>query len=75
MALKSPLISWSQRAQPGTVVAGTTGDGAVVASIFLVGVGPASLRGGRREGKGADLASVHLIGMGTASHFGGGQDR
>jgi hypothetical protein len=41
-----PLFAWLAWAQPATVVAGTTGEGVVLASDLLVGVGSASLCGG-----------------------------
>jgi hypothetical protein len=37
-----PLLALSAWAQPATVVAGTTGDGANVAFVHLFGMGPAS---------------------------------
>jgi hypothetical protein len=37
-----PLIAWSAWAQPATVVAGTTGEGSALASVWSVDVGSAS---------------------------------
>jgi hypothetical protein len=48
-ALLWPLFVLSAWAQPATVVADTTGEGAVLASVRLVGVGPASHCGGRHD--------------------------
>jgi hypothetical protein len=42
------------------VLAATTGDVADVASVFLVGVGPATVVAGS-TGEGAALASVRLV--------------
>jgi hypothetical protein len=45
-ALICPLFARSALAQPDTVVAGTTGEGAALATVRLVGVGSASHCGG-----------------------------
>jgi hypothetical protein len=37
-----PLLAWSPCAQPATVLAGTLGEGAVLASFHLVGMDLAS---------------------------------
>ena len=39
MAMLWPLFGWSARAQPASVVAGTTDEGAALASVPSVGVG------------------------------------
>jgi hypothetical protein len=54
------------------VVAGTTGEGTLLASVRSVGVCVASHCGGGHDGEGAALASVRLVGVGSASHYGGG---
>jgi hypothetical protein len=41
-ALLWPLFPWSAWAQTGTVVAGTTVEGAALVSVLSVGVGSAS---------------------------------
>jgi hypothetical protein len=45
-ALLWPLISWLAWAQPATVVVGITVEAAALASLQLVGVGPASICNG-----------------------------
>ena len=47
MALSWPLLAWSAFAQPATVVADTTGEGAAMASVRLVGLGSVTVVAGR----------------------------
>jgi hypothetical protein len=42
LALLWPLFAWTAWAQPDTVEAGTTGDGAAIASVRLFGEGMTS---------------------------------
>jgi hypothetical protein len=48
-ALLWPLFAWWARAQPATVVVGTTGEGASLASVPSVGLGSASHCGGGHD--------------------------
>jgi hypothetical protein len=48
-ALLFPLFVWSALAQPATVVVGTTGEGAALATVCLVGVGSDSHCGGGHD--------------------------
>jgi hypothetical protein len=74
-ALLLPLFYRSAWAQPATVVAGTTVDGAALASVRWLGLcQPATVVVGTRV-EGASLISVRFIGEGSASHSGGGQDK
>jgi hypothetical protein len=61
---------WSW-AQPATVLAGTTGEGAALASFRSLSVGSAFHCGGGHY----SLASVRYVGMGSASHCGDWHDR
>ena len=67
-ALLSPLFAWSAWAQLAIVVAGTTGEGAALASVRLLGVAQLATVLAVKTCNGAALASVHLVGMGSASH-------
>jgi hypothetical protein len=58
-----PLFAWSARAQPATVEAGTTGEGAAQATVTSVGVGSANHWVGGTKGECAALASVRLVGV------------
>jgi hypothetical protein len=58
----------SEWAQPATVVAGTTGESAALASVRLVGAGTARHWGAWHH-SGAALAPARLVGMGPASHW------
>ena len=49
MAQMWPLSSFSAWAQPATVVASTTREGAFLASVFLVGVVSVSVFGGGHD--------------------------
>jgi hypothetical protein len=49
MALLWPLFAWSPWAEPFTVVADTTVEGASLAFVRLVGVGPGSHCGGGHD--------------------------
>ena len=51
-ALIRPVIAWSAWAQPTTVVAVTTGEGAAVASVHSVGVGSGKHYGSGQDGRG-----------------------
>jgi hypothetical protein len=56
------------------VLAGTTGEGAALDCVSLVGVGPATaVVAGITRGS-TDLASVRFIGLGPSSHCGGGHE-
>jgi hypothetical protein len=72
-----PLIVLLASDQTGTVVVDTTGEGDVLASVRLVGVGSAQeateVAGTTAEG--ALLASILSFGVGSASHCAGGHDR
>ena len=62
-ALLWPLFAWSARAQPATALVDTTGEGADLASVRLVGVGSATaLEEGTTEDGGA-LASDRSVGV------------
>jgi hypothetical protein len=69
-----PLFHRSAGAQTGSVLAGTTGEGAALTSVRSVGVGSASPCGGGATGEGASLASVHSVGGGSGRHCGGVYD-
>jgi hypothetical protein len=56
------------------VVAGTIGEGAVLASVHSVGVGSVSHCGAGKTCELAALATVLLDGVVSASHYFGGQD-
>jgi hypothetical protein len=73
-ALLWPLFAWSAWAQLATVLAGTSGESAVLASSRLFGMGSASQCGGGTIGEGAALASVRFVGVGSASHCGDGHE-
>ena len=57
------------------MVAGTTDDGADLASVRLVGAGTASHVLAGTTGEGAELASVGTFEVGLARHCGSGHDR
>jgi hypothetical protein len=65
-------IAWWSSDQAATVVASTTGKGAALASVRLVGMGSATTVVAGPTGESAALASVRLVGMGSASNRGGG---
>jgi hypothetical protein len=48
-ALRWPLYDWSAWAQPATEEAGTTGEGAALATVGLLGEGSASHCGGGHD--------------------------
>jgi hypothetical protein len=48
-ALLWPLLAWSSWSQPATLVAGTTGQRAALASLRFVGVGSSSHCGSRHD--------------------------
>jgi hypothetical protein len=48
-ALLWPVVAWSAWAKKGTVVKGTTGEGAALASVSSVGVGSTSHCGGGHD--------------------------
>jgi hypothetical protein len=73
-ALVWPLFAWWSRDHTATVVAGTTGEVAALASVCLVGMGSASKCSGGTKGEAAALASVRWVGVGSDSHYGGGND-
>jgi hypothetical protein len=73
-ALFWPLIACSALAQPATVFAGTTVEGAAPASVRFFGVVPASQCCGGTKVEGASLASVCSVDASSASHCGGGHD-
>jgi hypothetical protein len=73
-ALMWPLFAWSSGSQPATVVAGTIGEGAILASVHFSVVGSASHCGGEHEGEGTALASARFVGVFSAIH-GCGHDR
>ena len=68
------LIARSAWAEPATVVASTTVDGAALASVSSVGVGSASHLVVGMTVESAALASVLSVGVGSASHCDGGDD-
>jgi hypothetical protein len=57
------------------VVAGTTVEGSVLASVRSVGVGSARPCGGSTTDEGVAWAYVFSVGEGSGSHCGGGHDR
>jgi hypothetical protein len=66
-----PLFAWSAWAQPATLVADTTVEGAALVLYALSAwAQPATVVAGK-TGEGAALASFRLVGMGSASHCGG----
>ena len=64
-ALLWPLLARLAWAQPQTVVAGTSGEGAALASVLLVGLGSASNCGGVNDmsERWADLCSLGRRGL------------
>ena len=74
-ALVCPLLDRLSWVLAATVVAGTRGDGASLASVRWVGLGSASHGGYVHEIEGASLMSFGFFGVGTASHSAGGHDR
>jgi hypothetical protein len=62
-------------AQPATVVAGTTSEGAALTSVPWVSVGSANDCASVRKCEFVALASDRSFGVGAASHCGGGHDR
>jgi hypothetical protein len=69
------LIACSAWAPPATVVVGTIGDVADLASVLLFGVGSANHCGAATTGEGATLASVRLVGVGPTRDCGGVHER
>ena len=61
-----PLCARSGRAQPASVLVDTTGEGAVMASVRMVGVDKPATVVACTTGKGAQLAFVRSVGMGSA---------
>jgi hypothetical protein len=57
------------------VVACTTGGGAALASVRLVGVCSAITGVAGMSSESAALTTFRLVGLGSASHCGGGDDR
>jgi hypothetical protein len=74
-ALLWPLFDSSAWAQEATVVAGTTGEGAALASVLSVGISSGSHFCGGTTGEGAVLASVRSEGIVSSIHCGDGYDR
>jgi hypothetical protein len=64
-ALLWPLFPRSAWDQPATVLTGTTGEGAALASVHLVGVGSASHSVAGTTVEGAALASVLSVSVGS----------
>jgi hypothetical protein len=74
MALLRPLFAGLACVQPAAVSASTTGEGAALVSVRLVGVASVSHCMADTRGEGAALASVCLVGVVSASHGGGGHN-
>jgi hypothetical protein len=70
-----PLIAGSTWAQTATGVVETTGEGADLPSVRLVGVDQVANLVAFTTGECACLASDRLVGVGSASHCGGGYER
>jgi hypothetical protein len=74
-AMLWPLYAWSACAQPDTVLAGTTFEGAAMASVRLSSSAqPASVVAGT-TGEGVAISSVRSVSVESARHCGGGYDR
>jgi hypothetical protein len=70
-----PMICRSESGHSVTVEAGTTGEGAALASVRSFGVSQPATVVGDTTGDGAALVTVRLVGVITASHGGCGLDR
>jgi hypothetical protein len=68
------LFHQSAWAQPASVLDGTTGKVAALASVSSVGVGSTATAVAGTTGDGSALAPVCLVGMGSTSHCGGRHD-
>jgi hypothetical protein len=75
MALIRSLFHRSAWAHPASVLEGTTGEVAALASVSSVGLGHTVTAMAGKTCEGAALAPVRLVGMGSARHCVAGHER